>query len=187
MLKRTFSLSFILIILGLTLVGCDKTASEGIRNNQQEEVSSSETNKYISADDLTGDNFAWEPLKIEKRNNGLNFKINIGIRDIYIEKLSKLNSAWYVTISEKSSILVDILDPKSPPIPVSINLDSPSKKDTNKSFYSINLNGGLVENLSDDQRNQALDPANYKLDILNEKQEVVAKFFDINKPWSFNN
>lgn len=185
MLKKIFSISFILIVLVLTLLGCDKTISGSIKNNQQEEVSSSEIKTNISADDLTGENIAWEPLNIEKKTNGLSFNINVGIRDSYIEKLSKLNSVWYVTISDKSSTLFNILDPKSPPIPVQINLDLPLKKDTNKSFYSVTLSGGLLENLSKDQLNLALDPANYKLDILNEKQEVIAKFYDINRAWSF--
>ncbi|MCE4052051.1 MULTISPECIES: hypothetical protein [Bacillaceae] len=184
MLKRILSISFILIVLSVTLLGCDKTTSKSTENNQKEDPSSETTNS-ISADDLTGENIAWEPLNIERTTKGLTFNINVGIRDSYIEKLSKMNSNWYVTISDKSSTLTDILDPKSPPIPVKINLDSPLKKDTNKNIYSVSLNGGLIENLSENQLKLALDPANYKLDILNEKQEVVGIFYDINKPWSF--
>lgn len=139
--------------------------------------SSSETVTYASVydyfEEFTGENLKTSVLQITKNDNSVDLTIRILISDNLREKMMHTEKPIYFTFGDlPGNEIIKNLLAESPSL-VQIDLNS------KENLYTISQQLKLKENLTKDDEQALLSPANYRFQVLNEEKLSVASYMGL--------
>ncbi|MFF2878603.1 hypothetical protein ACFVR2_20020 [Gottfriedia sp. NPDC057991] len=176
MMKTKLFVACSLCLSLLTVCGCE---SNVINSKTKSEVASSKTNSvtyksiYDYIKDVNNKNLKTNEYKLVKNGNVLHFELNVSINEKLREKMLHTKTPFYFTFAPiiETDTLNNVFDHVAEPIEIKVTKDN--------SNYVFKQDIETKKTLSKVDETESKRIENYELMILNEEQEVIAHFFDL--------
>ena len=160
----------------LTICGCESNVTN---SKIKSEAASSKTDSvtydsiYDYIKDVNNQNLKTNEYKLDKNGKILHFELNVSINEKLREKMLHTKTPFYFTFAPiiETDTLNNVFDHVAIPIEIKVTKD--------ESEYVFKQDIETKGNLSKVDETESKRIENYELMILNEEQEVIAHFFDL--------